>query len=228
MSFVNPFAHDLGGGNDPYWSSVVMMAHFDNNFNNSSPNGAASFTQFASPNECTNSATQSKFGGYSCFSTSASHGCLVNGASYSFGTGDYTVEFWLYLSNVTTAQNILDFRSTANQQTPVIYVLTGTVRVFIANADRITSGASAISANAWTAIAWSRVSGTTRLFINGTQAGSNYTDANNSAGNKMTISTFNGGSSGIANGYMDELRVTNGVGRYAANYAVQTAPFPNF
>lgn len=212
---------------DPYWSSVTMLAHFDNNFTNSSPLGSSGFTQFTSPNQCTSSSVQSQFGGFSCLSAAAAHGCFAANAGYSFGTADYTVEFWLWLSTVTTAQNIVDFRSTAIQATPVIYVTGGTVRVFINNADRITSGAAAIVANTWTAIAWSRVSATTRLFIGGVQAGSNYSDTNNSAGGQITVGTFNGAASGIANGYIDELRVTTGVGRYAANYTPQTVAWPN-
>jgi hypothetical protein len=224
---VGPVAASSPSNHDPYWSSVVMMAHFDNNFNNSSPLGSGSFTQFAGGNACTSSSVQSKFGGFSCLSATSTHGCSVSGSSYSFGTADYTVEFWIYLSTVTTAQNLIDFRNTANQATPVIYVTTGTVRLFESNADRITSGASAIAVNTWTAIALSRLSATTRLFIGGSQVGSDFADTNNSAGASMTVGTFNGANC-IANGYMDELRVTKGVGRYgAAGYTPQTIAFPN-
>jgi len=148
--------------------------------------------------------------------------------NYGYGTGDFTIEFWLRL-NATTTQTIVSNLTAANSTNPHIYINT-TIRYFTANADRIT-GAS-LSTGQWYHIAVCRGSGSTRLFVNGTQSGSTYSDTNNygataplgigtywSAGSPFTTSTLNG--------FIDDLRITKGVARYTANFTPPTAAFPN-
>jgi hypothetical protein len=148
--------------------------------------------------------------------------------NYGYGTGNFTIEFWLRL-NATTVQTIVSNLTAANSTNPHIYIST-TIRYYTANADRIT-GAS-LSTGQWYHIAVCRGSGSTRLFVNGTQSGSTYTDSNNygataplgigtywSAGSPFTTSTLNG--------FIDDLRITKGVARYTANFTPPTAAFPN-
>jgi hypothetical protein len=226
---AGPVAAQVSTAHDPYISSVFLLAHFDNNFNNSAPQGPASLTQFSAPNQCTSSSTQSKFGGFSCFSTSASHGCFTNSSGFTFGTGDYTIELWAYLSSVSTGQNLIDCRTSGTQPSPLIGVGgpgSGILQYFSNGSNRILSAGGAVSVNTWFAVALSRVSGTSRLFLNGTQVGSDFADSLNTTTNQLTVGGFNG-AGGIASGYIDELRVTKGVGRYTTTYSVQTAAFPN-
>jgi len=148
--------------------------------------------------------------------------------NYGYGTGDFTIEFWLRL-NATTTQTIVSNLTAANSTNPHIYINT-TIRYFTANADRIT-GAS-LSTGQWYHIALVRASGSTRLYIDGTQSGSTYTDSNNygataplgigtywSSGSPLTTSTLNG--------FIDDLRITKGVARYTANFTPPAAAFPN-
>jgi hypothetical protein len=221
IATLSPVTHD------PYFSSVSLLAHFDNNLTNSASHGNTPFNTIGS---AAVSATQSKFGGFSLNVPGTTSGVGGGGTSsdYSFGTGDHTIELWVYLSTVTTAQNLIDFRSVANQASPTIYVTGGTVRYFSSNADRITSGASIISTNTWTNICLCRASGTSKLFVGGTQTGSDYADTQNSAANVVTIGVGFNSIAGISGGgYVDEVRVTKGVARYTANYTVATAAFPN-
>jgi hypothetical protein len=146
--------------------------------------------------------------------------------NYGYGTGDFTIEFWLRL-NATTTQTIVSNLTAANSTNPHIYINT-TIRYFTANADRIT-GAS-LSTGQWYHIAVCRGSGSTRLFVDGTQSGSTYTDSNNygataplgigtywSSGSPLTTSTLNG--------FIDDLRITKGVARYTANFTPPAAAF---
>lgn len=147
-------------------------------------------------------------------------------ASYGYGTGDFTIEFWLYL-NITSLQTIVSNLSTASSTNPHIYIST-TIRYFTTGVDRII-GAS-LNTTTWYHIAVCRVSGSTRLFINGTQSGSTYADANNYgttaplgigtywvSGVPYTLNTFNG--------YIQDLRITRGVGRYSGNFTPPAAAF---
>lgn len=215
---------------DPYFASVVLLAHFDNNFTDSSSFGH-SVTQFGSPNALTTSSTQSQFGGFSCFSTNASHGALWNSsADFGLGTGDYTIECSLYFTSIATAQEFIDFRTAANQPRPTLYFNSAdnTFRFFSSNADRIISATSIMSTNAWKRFALVRHSAVTTMYFEGTATGSTFADTENCATTSITfMNAFNAAAVGVNNGYMDELRVTKGVARYLSNYTPATAPFPN-
>ena len=43
----------------------------------------------------------------------------------------------------------------------------------------------------------------------------------------LTIASNNSGAEGF-NGYIDEIRLSNGVGRYSANFTVPTEAYPNY
>jgi hypothetical protein len=45
---------------------------------------------------------------------------------FEFGTNDFTLEFWLYPTALTTQRNFLDFRTASNQAVPVIYIIGST------------------------------------------------------------------------------------------------------
>lgn len=148
-------------------------------------------------------------------------------ADCNFGTGDFTIEGWFYFTALA-ASNIIDCRanSASNGAFPTIYCLSnlGSLRYFVNSADRITGANGTLSANTWTHIALSRVSGNTYLYANGAQAGATWADSTNYAGS----GSFWGSSSNAnpISGYMQELRVTKGVGRYSgATCTVPTSKF---
>lgn len=97
-------------------------------------------------------------------------------ADLAFGTGDVTVEFWLYLSNASATAFLFDMRpQTVNGAYPFVQLSSGSIIFYVNSATRI-SAAHGISSNTWVHIAWCRASGTSRLFVGGTQKGSNYAD----------------------------------------------------
>jgi hypothetical protein len=143
--------------------------------------------------------------------------------NFGYGTGDFTIEFWVYLNTISADQTVVSNLTAAASVNPHIYFwVTGAKFVYYtASADRIVS--SAVSAATWYHVAVCRASGSTRMFINGVQAGSTYTDSNNygtsaplgigtywSAGSPVTSSTLNG--------YIDDLRITRGYARYTSNF----------
>lgn len=228
---VGAMASESVAAHDPYWSSVVLLAHFDNNFTDSS-SFAHGITQFGSGHALTTTSAQSQFGGFSANSANNLCGATWNSsADFGLGTGDATIECSLYFTTISVAQEFIDFRTSANQSRPTLYFNSAdnTFRYFSSNADRIISAAGIMSTGGWHRIAWSRIGGTSRLFFDGAQTGSDFSDTQNCATTAITImNSFNAASVGVANGYMDELRVTKGVGRYGpAGYTPQPFPFPN-
>ena len=145
---------------------------------------------------------------------------VPSNVKFGFGTGNFTIEFWLYL-NATTTQTIFSELSTGSTQVvPHIYYSNASgIRYFVNGADVITGGA--LSTGTWYHIAVCRSSGSTKMFINGTQTGSTYTDSNNYlSSTPIILGDYDIPPTGTStlNGYIDDLRITNGVARYTANF----------
>jgi len=104
-------------------------------------------------------------------------GYLVVGATaptLSFGTGEFYIESWIYPTVDSTNGKIIDFRSAATVSA-ILQRLAGGQIQFTNTSLTISSTASA-PLNAWTHVVASRVSSTTRLFINGALQGSGSSD----------------------------------------------------
>ena len=145
----------------------------------------------------------------------------------NYGTGDFTWEGWFYFNNVTNEAKVYDGRTTGATSF-MVYIQSGTLRFFYDGADRITS--SSLSTSTWYHIAIVRNSGVTKMYLDGTQTGSSYTDANNyTAGNgKLYLFATDASGSQCVNGYIDDFRITNGYARYTSNFTAPTAAFPTY
>ena len=146
---------------------------------------------------------------------------------FGFSTNDFTVEFWVYFNDVSNAQTVYSNLDTVSGLQPHLYVYQSSVRYYTQGADRITS--SSVATGQWYHVALSRSSSSTKLFINGTQSGSTYSDGNNYGQSKpLGIATYwNSGSpvgTQTLSGYIQDLRVTKGLARYTANFTPPTAP----
>lgn len=154
----------------------------------------------------------------------------------TLGTGDFTIEFWFWTPS-TASQIYYDQRTTNTQLVPTIYVnsVGPSIRYFTNGADRITG--SNIAVNTWYHVALVRISGNTRLYLNGVQTGSTYADTNNYIGNadRPIIGMDGGGSSPLNNyqgltgsgairGFISNVRVVKGIGVYTGNFTVPTSP----
>lgn len=207
--------------NDPYWNSVVLAMHMDDTGLTDLKGHAVTLK-----GNVARSSTQSKFGGYSAaFDGSGDLASVASSSDFAFGTGDFTIEFFVRQA-VAGSAVLIDCRpnSSSNGEYITMYVDASVIYLYVSAAVRITG--PVVSAGAWHHIALSRSSGSTRLFVDGTQAGATYADATSYISCPVNI-----GSSGdlvwVLNGYIDDLRVTKGVARYTANFAVPTEAFPN-
>jgi hypothetical protein len=148
----------------------------------------------------------------------------------AFGTGAFTIEFWLYINTTSGYQVLYDSRNGAAGAYTTIYLNGATLTYEANNAAQITAG-SGLSTSTWYHIAVARSGTSTKMFINGTQTGSTYTDSTNYLCDaKRPVIGADGANTANnnLNGYIDDLRVTKGYARYTSNFTAPTAAFPTF
>ena len=193
-------------------------------------NGSTTFTDSSSNSHSVTaygdaqiSTAQSKFGGASAlFDGTDRLDCAVTTIN-NFGTADYTIEFWLRLTD-TTGTQFLYLSSTSGEIG--IYYQDSTLIVTNTNVDGPISEAWTPSANQWYHIALARSSGTARLFVDGTLLGS-YASSETYAGAAFCIggTDLSGYESSGTIGYIDEFRITKDFAHYTAAFTPPTAAF---
>ena len=155
---------------------------------------------------------------------------VASNAGFALGTGDFTVECWIHPTAWTNNNGtFIDFRQVgaASQVKPRLFLVSGTLAYMVSNANQITT--TLASLNTWYHIALVRSSGSTKLYVNGVQAGSTYTDANDygSVAQDMVIGQVGDSrafATGYFTGYISNLRIVNGTAIYTANFTPPTEP----
>ena len=171
------------------------------------------------------STTQSKFGGSSMYFDGSGDGLVGPSTQLaSFGTGDFTVESWVYLTTISGADRYLFTTGNGIDTSLRVYLnSTGRVAVYTSFTLVLTS-TNPLVVNTWTHVAVCRYNGTLAIYINGVQNGTaSYSTAINCNGNISVGSDNNGGSSMI--GYLNDFRVTKGIARYTSNFTPPTTAF---
>ena len=156
---------------------------------------------------------------------------VPNSTVLTLGTGDFTIEAWVFNTNSTIAAAnnfIYDARgASTNAARPCIQLGIGAIgySFFVNNADRITSGSSAVKLRQWQHIAVSRFSGNTKMFVDGVQAGSTFLDATNYIAGSTFIGAGNGATvAGWWPGYITDVRTTIGTALYTTTFTPNTTP----
>jgi hypothetical protein len=178
------------------------------------------------------STTQSKWGGGSISFDGTSNTGLKAPAGnlFTFGSGAFTVEFWVRFNSVAADQAVLNVTGTTNVLT--FYVLsTGSLNYYLSSNGStydIASGVSvgSISTGQWYRVALVRSGNTFTPYLNttaGTTSTSSSALATPSSGTFLHLGMSTAGTSNF-NGYIDDVRVTRGVARDMT--VLPTAPFP--
>ena len=173
------------------------------------------------------STVQKKFGTSSLLLDGDADYVFIQGnQDFAFGTENFTIEGWFYRTVVTTNMYLLDLRSTSTDLSSMLLATGASLGYYVGTSQVITASNVLPSINTWYHVAVSRVNGNTKLFVNGIQVGSTYADSTNYVGSRLLLGT-NGTfiADRFWNGYIDEFRISKGVGRYVTNFSVQTAQF---
>ena len=200
-------------------SGTVLLTCADNRFVDDSTNnyaitveGTPSVQRF-NPFGTATAYSTSVIGGSGYFDGSGDYLSVPNPQSFAPGTGDWTVECWLYpISGNWAIISGSNFYINNNG---------GTVYVGDASVDIIS--VSPPTTNTWTHIATTKSGSTVRLFYNGTQVGSSTTTMSTSTTTSMVV----GGrvSAGISlNGYMGGFRMVVGTAVYTSAFTPPSSP----
>ena len=139
---------------------------------------------------------------------------------FGFGTGAFTIECWIKLNTIAAgSKTIFDMRSGATELAPYLYVDGANIKYFNNGSVTIT-GATNLVVGTWYHVALSRSGTDTKLFLNGTQEGSSYSDSSDYGSTKPIRIGGDYAGSAITTGYVDDLRVSN-TARYTTTF---TAP----
>jgi hypothetical protein len=147
------------------------------------------------------------------------------------GSGDFTIEAWLYrtASGAASDSGMVSRGAPSTLNGFVFAYTSANVLTFNFNySGAIVTGVTVIPANTWTHVAVSRNGNTFRLFVNGV------VDATATSTNSQTTNAsdvFYVGRSGfdsnrIVTGYLDDVRLTKGAARYIGNFTPPVARMP--
>jgi len=230
---------------DPFWSNVVLLMGFEGANGSQGAPGFTDESPAAHGTATTNATTQIttsqfKFGGSSAslVDSPASIVQFANSADWNFGSGNFTIEGWVYpVNDFNTGTNIALWQS--GQLSWLIFTSMNSVggdkhlhwdtstNGSTVNADII--GATTLVASTWYHFAIDFDGIKYRMYINGVMDGSFSTPRtlfNSTAVLTMAQSNSAGGNGFTGN--LDEIRITKGVARYHSDsgFTVPTAAFP--
>jgi len=228
---------------DANFSSVSLLLHMDGTGSSFTDSSVTPKTVTAFGN-ATQSATQAKFGGKSAY-FDGSGDYLTIGANSAFSfPGDFTIEFWVFLAGNPNGYvgnygaaivNCYFGGSTPNGGWQVRINGTSssytTINLYTGSNDL--NFAYTFAQNQWHYVAVSRVSSVIRAYVNGNQVGSSISNSDTftpSSSNALSIGRLALESTYLfdLNGYIDDLRLTKGIGRYTGStITVPTAAFPD-
>ncbi len=224
---------------DDDFNLVTSLYHFDGSngaqnktFLDSSTNGFT-VTRYGSSTQGTFSPFSAddgkwsvEFSGGGTSTTSRLIYQLSSTTTFAFGTGDFTIEAWVFPRSTLTLPNanfILDFRSGNNVVMYLAYSSsTGSYNLY----GWTGNAASGINLNAWNHVAIVRESGSEKGFVNGVEKysaseTSNHGNAGITIGNRYA-STWN-----PFDGFISNVRVVKGTAVYTSNFTPSTSPLTN-
>ena len=189
--------------------------------------GIVSFTTnkfFAPIGQAALSQAQTKFGTASllCNPTAGDVDSILTqlDLDFQFGTGDFTVEFFVYRNRTGESELLVDMRTTLSDKAVCIGIDGGGTLSYTFEGSAVINGSSTLASGVWYHVAVSRDSGVTRLYLDGSQEGSNFADTNDYGVKRVRIGANYLNEVG-AYAYFDEFRITKGHSRYPSGPAGQ-------
>ena len=231
---------------DPYFNYTTLLLQADgvsNNATNSSFVDSSNNSLTVTPSGTPIQGSQNPFGTgnwSNYFDGNGDYLQIANNSGFDFGTGDFTVEAWVYQTTLTGGGGVSTNGSSIFGTFPASGTITGwsfavdnagklLLDTWVGGTEQsITSTSSVISPNQWNHVAVTNSSGTYRLFVNGTSVAftGSISQAVNTGGNTIKIGAllFNNSYYNYLTGYISNARVIKGTALYTSTFTPSTTP----
>lgn len=205
-----------------YNSNTKLLMHFNGSDGGTTFTDSSQYARAISrTGTVTTSNVQSKFGGTSLKNLNEGGLLIPNSSDFTLGASDFTIECWVYLLSYNTFNTVLD---ATNSPSGAIWRFWAS---FSGSSNKVefygVTSSVAVSLNTWTHIAVSRVSGSTRVYVDG--VGGTASTLGSIANNTSNLVIGKTDGTYKSNMYIDELRIRIGEAVYTGNFTPPTAPF---
>jgi hypothetical protein len=216
---TEPFVND---------ANTVLLLHMDGTNGQTvfrDDNGARSQKGITAVGNAQVDTAQSKFGGAAALFDGSGDRLIAN--SIPDLPSDLTIEFWYRHNTFGGQAHFVDARLAADGSVnkPTLFRTTSNTLDLFYSGNVVISGAWTPSSGVWYHISLVRSSGIVRIYVDGTQLGSNWSNSQTWTSSNYSIGDYIGGGFGI-NGHIDDFRISI-TARYTANFTAPTAPFQN-
>jgi len=148
---------------------------------------------------------------------------VPNNAVFQFGTGDFTVEYWVNFTTTPGASSLIPLSCWSSNSGWELYYRNNATITWYYNSSFI-SGTTTPKPNTWYHLAVTRSSGTTRLFVNGAIEATLNSDTTNFIPSSILYIGNEGGSLAPFTGYLTDVRIVKGTAVYTSNFTPSTTP----
>lgn len=242
MTYLLDSYRNAAAATDSSFSSVVFLAGFEGS------NGATTYSEEKNSRAGTFSGsgaqisnTQSKFGSTSLYTGTTGYVTFADNADWDFGSGAFTVEFFMRMTADVAGFGFIvgQWNTAANQKAWAVQwdggsdLLRFVDSVTGSATDNLLSYNGGVAAanlvNQWRHICVDKSGLDHRLYVDGVMASKSSvsrTFFNSTAA--LAIGAQADGSNPMPTTYIDELRITKGVARYASDsgFTVPTSAYP--
>ena len=224
-----------GAGPDGQFNYVTMLLHGDGT------NGAQNNTFLdSSSNNYTitrnGNVTQGSFSPYGSGWSNFFNGTGnylrtdTSASGFSFGTGDFTVEFWINSNQTTRCDPVgLDTVYTATGWWGFVFnrLSNNQMEWFENTNTRISATSVTWNNGQWNHVAVTRSGSSVKMFLNGTQVGSTYTTSFTYGASSVGVIAgvlSDDKTSGPLTGYLSNVRIVKGTALYTGTFTPSTTP----
>ncbi len=200
------------------------QAQNNNQFRDSSTNNFA-ITRTGTPTQGTFTPfSQTGWSGY--FKGTTDYLSVASNAAFAFGTENFTVEAWVYISSSASEKNIVSTRGSAASVNAWSFSINASNGFVVYSDNYIFNTSSNILLNSWNHVVFTREgTGTnqTKLYVNGINVAS-ITNSQNFTSQSLAVGASNTGAQFPFDGYISNLRIVKGTALYTAAFTPPTAP----
>lgn len=215
----------VGVRTDAYHANLVLalpLIGSKDDVSNSVNSGSTTKAITSNGDPVASNAASNFYGGSFVFDGSGDYLSSSSSADLTFGTGNFTIECWVYQTSAASAEDgIFQISTTsgglaATQSDTITLQTNGSVYRSYAN-NTSTPFSTAVITNKWVHLALVRSSTSLNLFVNGVKDATTISDSRNYSGTYLAIGGYYS-TSYLWVGNISDFRVYKGVAKYTSNF----------